>query len=268
MDVTNLTKKRIKEYLSEGKRFDGRKPLDYRDIEIETGISKNSEGSARVRLGKTEVIVGVKLDVGEPYTDSPDEGVMITSCELTPLSSERFEYGPPKIEAIELGRLVDRGIRESGFIDWKKLCIKKGEKIWVLFLDIYTINYDGDLLDAACFAALAALFDAKFPKYDEKLEKVVYGEFTTKKLPLSKIVPLTFTFHKIGDEIVLDPTRQEEDSADTRITLSLSKDKDVAINSCQKGGEKDFTKKEMIDILAKAFKKYEESDELIKKLKK
>ena len=69
MEVSNITKKRIVEYISVGKRFDNRKLLEYRDIEIESGISKNAEGSARVRIGKTEVVAGVKMDVGEPYTD-------------------------------------------------------------------------------------------------------------------------------------------------------------------------------------------------------
>ena len=35
-----------------------------------------------------------------------------------------FDIGRPGIEAIELARVIDRGIRESGFIDFKKLCIK------------------------------------------------------------------------------------------------------------------------------------------------
>jgi len=268
MNSSNLTKNKIKEYLKKGKRFDNRKPLDYRDLEVETGISKNAEGSARIKLGKTEVVVGVKLDAGEPYPDSQDEGVMITTAELTPLSSDRFEYGPPRIEAIELARLVDRGIRESGFIDWKKLCIKKGEKVWIIFLDIYTVNDAGNLLDAACLGALAALLTAKMPKYDEKLERVKYGEFTSKGLPLTNIVPLTFTFHKLGENLLLDPIREEEDSSESRITIALSKDKDIRINALQKGNEKALSKKEVFKIIEEAFKKFKESEKVIGKLKK
>ena len=128
METSNLTKKRIKDYLESGKRFDSRKPLEYRDIDIEIGISKNAEGSARVRIGKTEVVAGVKMDVGTPYPDHEEEGTMMTTLELLPLSSDEFEYGPPSINAIEMARIIDRGIRESGAIDFKKLCIKKEEK--------------------------------------------------------------------------------------------------------------------------------------------
>jgi len=59
MEITESTKRRIMEYLKEGKRFDERNLLDFRDLTIETNISNKAEGSARVRLGKTEVLAGV-----------------------------------------------------------------------------------------------------------------------------------------------------------------------------------------------------------------
>lgn len=43
-----------------GVRGDGRGPLDFRQIEIETGVIAQATGSARVRLGTTDVLVGVK----------------------------------------------------------------------------------------------------------------------------------------------------------------------------------------------------------------
>jgi len=117
----------------EGKRFDNRKPDEFREITIETGVAKNAEGSARVKIGKTEVLVGVKMNIGEPYPDSPDKGNLMTTAELLPLSSPRIQLGRPGIESIELARVIDRGIRESKFIQLDKLCIKKGEKVWNVF---------------------------------------------------------------------------------------------------------------------------------------
>ena len=84
MEIADLTKKRIIEYLDEKKRFDKRKLLEYRNIKIRFGISKQAEGSASVRIGKTEVVAGVKLDIAEPYTDSPDKGSMIVTTGLLP----------------------------------------------------------------------------------------------------------------------------------------------------------------------------------------
>jgi len=274
MKTSDLTKKRIKDFLKNGKRFDGRDLLDHREIVIETGISKNAEGSARVKLGNTEVMAGIKMGMGTPYPDHEDEGTMMTTLELLPLSSEGFEYGPPRINSIEIARIVDRGIRESGVIDFHKLCIEKGEKVWTVFIDMYSINDDGNLLDACALAAVSALLTAKMPKYDEKEEKVVFGEFTNKGLPLSKNVPLTYTFNKIGDKIILDPSREEEDTSDGRLSVAVFQDKkDVIITAMQKGKEAPFTIEEVGNIAELVEKKYKDSsksifDQIEKNLKK
>ncbi|PIN77916.1 RNA-binding protein [Candidatus Woesearchaeota archaeon CG10_big_fil_rev_8_21_14_0_10_34_12] len=267
METSNINHKKILENLDKELRIDGRKLLDYRDIEIETGISNKAEGSARVKIGETEVMVGVKLGVAEPYTDHEDEGTLITSTELLPLSSTDFEAGPPTIGSIEIARLIDRGVRESGFIDFKKLCIKKGEKVWGIFIDIYSINDAGNLVDAGCIGAVAALISAVFPKYDEKTERIQYGEFTDKKLPLSKQIPFTMTFHKIGRRIILDPSTEEEKVSEARVTMALSnKGSKIVINALQKGGGESITQKEMFEILDIAEKKYKEMSEKIEKL--
>ncbi|MEM3091384.1 MAG: exosome complex protein Rrp42 [Candidatus Pacearchaeota archaeon] len=252
METSRLTGNRIIQYLKEGKRFDGRKPDEFREIKIETNISNKAEGSARIRIGKTEVLVGVKLDVMEPYPDSPDKGNLIVTSELLPLSSVRFEAGPPKFPSIEIGRLVDRAIRESKFIEMEKLCIKSGEKVWGVFIDIYSINDDGNLIDAAGIGTLVALRNARFPEYDEKSGVVIYGKLTNKKIPLSKEIPIITTINKIGDNFVVDPTLEEEDVNETRITIGGSIE--GTIFSMQKGNSKEITIDEMYKILELAEK--------------
>ncbi|MCK5150163.1 exosome complex protein Rrp42 [Candidatus Pacearchaeota archaeon] len=261
--TSNLTAIRIKEYLSKDKRFDGRMPENFRDIIIETGISKNAEGSARVKLGNTEVLVGVKMNVSTPYPDSPNKGNLMVTAELLPLSSPRFENGPPKFPAIELGRVIDRGIRESKFIELEKLCIKEGEKVWTVFIDIYSINDDGNLLDAAGIGAIAALKNAKIPKYDEKEDKVLFGELSDESIPVKKELPISITAHKIGKNLIIDPTRDEEDISETRVTICSS---DGEISSMQKGDSESLSIEEMnniLDLIEKTervvFKKIEKS---------
>ncbi|MBI5149008.1 exosome complex protein Rrp42, partial [Candidatus Pacearchaeota archaeon] len=251
MEVTRITKKRIVDYLNQGKRFDNRELLKYRELKIETGISKNAEGSARVILGETEVLAGVKMDVMEPFTDHADEGILMVAAELSPLASENFESGPPKIEAIELARIIDRGLRESGFIDFKKLGIVEGEKVWAILLDIYPLNDAGNLIDASAIAVIAALLTAVFPKYED--ERVLFGEFTDKKLPLTENMPLTLTFHKIGKSIILDPISEEEESSESRMSVAISLNKkNVVINALQKGKAAALTQEEIFYILDNA----------------
>src|SRR3989338_3656326 len=230
--------------LNTGIRLDGRKLTEYRKpIEVEQGVVKTAEGSARVKIGETDVMVGVKLEVGTPYPDTPDEGTIIVGAELLPLSNPEFELGPPGIQAVELARVVDRGIRESKAIDFKKLCIEEGNKVWLVVIDICTINDDGNLLDASSLAALAALKTVKFPKYDEKAEKVNYKEKTSKKLEVEK-EPIAITVTKIGGKLIVDPTTEEEKVLDARLTVIT--EKDGTLCALQKGGDAPLTSDEVM----------------------
>jgi len=248
--VPNAQKQRIIDYLKQGKRFDGRKPEDHREIEVKMNISNKAEGSCSVKFGNSEVYAGIKLSVVEPYPDSPNEGTLMTSAELRPMASPDFETGPPRINAIELARVIDRGIRESRFIDFEKLCIKKGEKVWSVAIDLYAINHDGNLMDVAGLAALIALGNAKMPTYDEKEGKIDY-EKSSGDMPLNKeALSFNMTFFKVGNEIIVDPTKEEEDCADYRISIAAALTKEgVKISSIQKGGVIAITEKEMEKIL-------------------
>jgi len=246
IETPKITGDRIKEYLSQGKRFDGRKTNEFRKITIETGVSKNAEGSARVRLGNTEVLVGVKLDVTEPYADSQSEGNLMVTAEFLTMSSSRLDLGPQPFESLELARVIDRGIRESHLIDLHGLCIKEREKVWNVMIDIYSINDDGNLLDAAGIGAIAALKTAKIPKYNEETGKTVFGEWTDKRIPLSKDTPISLTIHKIGNSLILDPTKEEEDISETRVTVCSA---NGIVYSLQKGESKELSVEEFQEIL-------------------
>ncbi len=232
--MTDIIKEHLVSTLKKGMREDGRDFREYRPVQIEYKISpRSAEGSARVLIGKTEVVVGIKLELGEPYSDKPDEGSIMVNAELLPLSSPDFESGPPSVESIELSRVVDRAIREGKALDFKKLCIKEGEKMWIVLIDIYPLNDDGNLFDAAALAALAALKDAKFPKIVD--EKVQYGELSDQKLPLQRL-PVSCTVLKVGDTFVVDPGKNEENNTDARLTVACLEDGTIC--ALQKGGEK------------------------------
>ena len=254
MITSDLTAERIREYLSQGKRFDGREPDEFRELIIETGVSKNAEGSARVKIGKTEVLVGIKMDVATPYADSAGEGNLMVTAEFFPLSSPRLDLGPQPFESLELARVIDRGIRESHFIELDKLCIKEGEKVWNVMVDIYTINDDGNLMDAAGIGAVVALRNAKIPKFDEEKGKINYHESSGKKVPLRKEMPISITVHKVGESLIVDPTKEEEDISETRVTMCLA---DGTVHSLQKGNAKELSIEEfnkVIDLIEKTEK--------------
>jgi len=245
--------------LKEGKRLDNRKIDEYRKIKIEKNPITQAEGSARIKIGNTEVLVGVKMDVGEPFPDKPEDGVLITNAEFSPLASPNFETGPPREGSIELARVVDRGIRESGAIDTKKLCIKKKEKVWMVFVDVQILNHAGNLIDAAGLGAIVALLNAKMPEYDEKEEKVNY-EKKTQPLPV-KSNPVPVTQSKVDSTFLIDTNLEEEDVAEGRITITTKDDGNIC--SIQKSGSSAFTLDEITKAIDNSINKGKELRKLL-----
>src|SRR3989338_1466500 len=212
-----VNKETITELAKQGKRLDGRSLTEYRQpIKLELDISWTAEGSTRVQIGETVVMAGVKMSIEKPYNDTSDEGGIMVNAELLPLSSPEYEAGPPGIKAIELARVVDRGIREAKAIDLKKLCIEPGEKAWFVTVDIITINDAGNLFDASALAALAALKSARYPEVDSETGAINYKKKTSQKLPMLKD-PLAVTVYKIGSQLLVDPTAEEEKAYDARL---------------------------------------------------
>ncbi|MCX6660067.1 MAG: exosome complex protein Rrp42 [Candidatus Bathyarchaeota archaeon] len=230
--MAKLERDAVLELASKNRRLDGRALTDYRKIKIETGIIEKANGSAQVTLGKTKVMVGVKVQMGSPFPDTPNEGVQTVNVELTPLAYPTFETGPPGENAIELARIVDRNLRESKAIDVTKLCITPGNKVFVVFVDINVLDHDGNLIDASTYAALAALMTGKFPEYELKDGEVIFKD-SFQPLPINNH-PVPVTFAKVGKILVADPCLKEEEAMSARLTVGI--DKDDFVCAMQKGG--------------------------------
>lgn len=257
--ITRVKQKQIVQLIAKGKRLDGRGLTDYREIKVEQGIIERAEGSARVLLGRTEVMVGTKIEIGQPFPDTPNEGVLTVNTELVPVASSTFEPGPPDENSIEIARVVDRGIRESKAIDLEKLCIEPGKKVFIVFVDVYVLNHDGNLIDASALAALAALLNTKMSNYEIKEGEVKIKPGHT-PLPIRRH-PITVTFAKINDKLVVDPWLEEEQIMDARLSMAI--DDDGNICAIQKGGSGYFAPEQVLEVAKIA---REKAEELHKKL--
>ena len=234
--------------LRDGERIDGRKFGEYRKIEIETKVVPRAEGSALVRIGNTQVLVGIKMQVGQPFPDTPDKGVMITNAELVPLASPTFEPGPPNENAIELARVVDRGIRESEAIDLHKLCIEKGEKVWLVFIDIHVLDDDGNLVDTSALAAIAALLTTTVPA-----ERFELGE--NYNLPVQN-APIAVTSLIVNETALVDPSRDELSIGENLITITTDKDENIV--AIQKSGGFILTEEKFYEVVDLSIRKGKE----------
>lgn len=249
--VAKLEQKTVVDLILKGKRLDERGPLDYRPLTIMLGTVEKANGSAYVYLGKTKVLAGIKVEIGTPFPDTPDEGILTVNSEFVPLASPTFEAGPPDENSIELARVVDRGIRESKAIDLKKLCIDPGKKVFMVFVDVYVLDHDGNLIDAAAMAALGALVSAKMRAFEVHNGELKYKD---EKIPLPILnYPVPTTSAKIDGTIVLDPCLEEEQVMSCRLTVTT--DKDDKVCSMQKGGLGVFTPDEVKQIVSTSISK-------------
>ena len=235
--VEHLRKQQMWDSISKGKRLDGRALDEIRPIEIEVGLIKKANGSARVKIGNSEVVAGVKVETGEPFEGLENKGALILSAEVLPTASPYIEPGPPDEETVELARVVDRGIRESEMLDLSKLALIPGEIVYVIFVDCSVINADGNLFDATSYAAVSALMNSKLPVFEIRDRKAVdTGE---KQNPPLTTVPISITAVRIGESVILDPTAEEEACMDARITITTNSDQNFA--AVQKGSTGAFT---------------------------
>ena len=233
--VPEITKESIINLAVNDKREDGRELDEYRDISIETDVISKAEGSARVKIGDTQVIM--------------------TNCEMLPMADPTFEPGPPSEDSIELARVVDRGIRESELVDLDKLCVEEGKHVWMLFIDLHIIDNCGNLFDACELAVMAALKSTKLPSASIADDEVVLDHENTIDLPINNEVAMC-TFVKIGDKLILDPTLNEEKVASARLNVGVTKDGNIC--AMQKGGISPLTKEDIFYCVDKAVSKTKE----------
>ena len=241
--INELKRSQILELLEQGKRVDGRALDEAREVSIETNAIPKANGSARVRIGDTEVVCGVKIQPDSPFPDSGDKGLFICTAELLPLSHPTVETGPPGPNVIELARVVDRGIRESHMIDVSQLVIEQDKSVVGVFADNVVVDYDGNLFDACSYAATAALLSSKTPKWNWVDDAPTLVEGEESPVPITTI-PVSVTMGKIGNHIVVDPNGDEWDCMDARVTITT--DSDGNICALQKGGNEGFTLDEIV----------------------
>ncbi len=258
--VPKIKRDTILSLLEEGKRIDGRKLDEIRPVKIHIGYVEKADGSALVELGDTVVLAGIKVELGTPYSDTPEQGVLMVNAEFVPVASPFFEPGPPDENAYELARVIDRSYRETHAIDLESLAIIPGEKVLIVWDDIYILNHAGNLIDAASIASIAAIATSRLPRVEVTDNNVVLHRWEYEKdLPINKMV-VTSTIAKIGSHHIVDPNDEEESVADARLSVSFERDGSIAGMQKIGGGYLDTSElDEMIELAWRTAQRYFES---------
>ncbi|RXK35932.1 hypothetical protein M231_06808 [Tremella mesenterica] len=186
----------LSRFLAKGYRPDGRRVNEFREASLNTGSVSTADGSSLVRLGSTTVVCGIKAEIAEPTSSSPDQGYLIVpNVDLPALCSPRYKPGPPSDEAQVLSVWLYDLLISSRVVDLTSLCIVPGKAVWALYIDVVCINYDGNAFDAAVLAVMAALKNTKLhgARYNDETGKVnlIRGEKYSLKLGR---IPLAASF--------------------------------------------------------------------------
>jgi exosome complex component RRP42 len=95
-----------------------------------------------------------------------------------------------------------------------------GKIVYTVFVDCSILNMDGNLFDATSYAVVLALSTSKFPIFEIKNDKV--SDTGKVQDPPIGTVPISTTFARIGDSLLLDPSMEEEACMDARITITTN----------------------------------------------
>ncbi|KAF1794023.1 Alpha/Beta hydrolase fold [Phytophthora cactorum] len=207
-------------------RPDSRSIEATRAVQLQTDVIQTAASSSLVKLGKTSVLTAIKLAVGTPAVDTPDQGEIAIHVHLSPLCSNRFTVGRPSEEAQSIGSQLTRIIVGSRVVEMESLSIVKGQSAWKLMVDVYCVDHDGNVLDAALTSIIAALKTLKLPatSVNEADNVSLSCQLTSACLLFADgdATPLRVehgayatSFAVVDGEVLIDPTSDEEDLAST-----------------------------------------------------
>lgn len=262
--LSNCERAFLLQAITEKKRLDGRQTYDYRNIKITFGTDY---GCCIVELGKTRVLGQVSCELVAPKMNRPTEGILFFNLELSSMASPAFESGRSSELLVKLNRLLERCLRNSKCIDTESLCVAAGEKVWQIRVDLHLVNHEGNIIDAASIAAIAALSHFRRPDVSVQGEEVtVYTPEERDPVPLSihhMPVCVSFAFFQQGTYLLVDPNEREERVMDGLLVIAMNKHREIC--TIQSSGGIMLLKDQVLRCSKVAAVKVAEITELIQK---
>ncbi|WFD35692.1 hypothetical protein MCUN1_002553 [Malassezia cuniculi] len=166
-------------------RLDSRRLDQFRNIEIDAPASLQADGSARVRIGSTEILCGVKAEMDPqtpPRVTASDGSTSIAYSPWlpnTPRIKCAVEYSPALVQT---HNTHDQGVLTASLTDLLSACfVQNGSHIgpfpasqfivlpnaryWLLHVDVYIMSWSGgNVLDTLFAAVFAALWRTRLPR--------------------------------------------------------------------------------------------------------
>lgn len=224
-----------RQYIAEGIGLDirnnGRQRVDYRHFDLKTGVIPHANGSARITLDTTDIIVTVMLEIGAPDDDKPNQGKIMCSVDCTASAGQEFENKGAQFINSMLSAQLQKIMADSNSIDLEALCLIPGQTCWIVYIDALVLDSSGSLLDGISIATRAAFADTKVPEVsvvpadnpEELTIEVNDDPYQCTVLDYSKL-PVIVSLTKVGACFVIDATTEEEVCMSTRLSVGINQE--------------------------------------------
>jgi exosome complex component RRP41 len=184
------------ELIVNGKRLDGRAFGDLRNIKIEAEPLKNAAGSAYIEWGNNKILAAVygPKEALPKHVSDPERAIIKCRYQMAPFSSleEHGRTGPNR-RAIEISKVI-----KETFENVLMLERFPGSEIDI-FIEV--LQSDGGTRAAGITVAAVALATSGIPMTD---------------------IPYAVSAGKIGDKIVLDMNKIEDNYSDSDVPIAMS----------------------------------------------
>jgi len=212
-------KKMDEPLIVDGKRLDGRKPNEIREMEMKVGVISSADGSAYVRFGNTIVVASVygPRILHPRHLQDLEKAVVNCRYAMVPFSVEdRAKPGPDR-RSIEISKVMRLALEPAIFVeDFPRTVID-------IYVDV--LQADGSTRVTSINAASLALADAGIPMRD-----LVVG----------------LSGGKVDGVLVLDLIGKEDNNCDADVPMAFMPNKNK-ITLLQMDGE--LTKDEVKKII-------------------
>jgi exosome complex component RRP45 len=227
--VINWNRAHASTGVNKGFRLNGRALHQFRTPQILFG---KSYGSCEVLLQPgTRVLTQISCSVGEPTDARPGDGIMTVSVWISPSATGEMGGGGSQRPAL-IARTIEKLFKEHRVVDLESLCIKYGEKVWVLRADIHFLDMNGCLSEAAALSVLGALLTFRRPEafIDKETEQVTVlsiEESVPVKVSLRYLPVLTsFVITDLG-QVLIEPDQEEEDIFPGKLLVGINDSKEL-----------------------------------------
>lgn len=185
----------IKLFDSNGKRLDGRKPDELREIKIEVGVLHRAEGSCYLEWGGNKVIAAVygPREAIPRHIQNPLKAIISARYNMAAFSVEERKRPGPDRRSREISKVISEAI--------ERIVLTERFPRASIDVNIEILEAEAGTRCAGLTAAGVALADAGIPMRD---------------------IPVACAAGKIENQIVLDLGKDEDNNGDADLPIAIS----------------------------------------------